>query len=344
MSAPLAVHYLRNRSFEIAPTAVRDPGPGEVAIDIAYTGVCGTDLHIYHGDMDARVPDRLIPGHEASGTVAAVGPDVDHVALGDAVVVMPLDWCGDCRPCRRGTPNICYHLRLLGIDVPGSMQQRWVAPARVVFPVPAGVPLDQAALVEPLAVAVHDVRRAEVAPGDRVVVIGGGPVGQLIALVAADAGADVLVSEPDAFRRAFAADSGFGTIDPTQDDLAERITRWTEGDGADIAFEVSGSPAGARAMTAVLAGRGRGVVVGIHPQPPAVDLFRVFWRELTLVGSRVYAQQDFTAAIELAAGGGLDLARFISVVHPMDEVTRAFESLEDGAGLMKVLIGLRPDS
>jgi 2-desacetyl-2-hydroxyethyl bacteriochlorophyllide A dehydrogenase len=282
-------------------------------------------------------------GHEVSGTVAAVGPEVEGLDPGDRVVVMPLDWCGECRPCRRGTHNICYDLRLLGIDTPGSMQERWIAPARVVFPVPAGVPLDLAALVEPLAVAVHDVSRGGVAAGDRVVVIGGGPVGQLIALVARERGAEVVVSEPDGFRRGFADESGFTTIDPTATDPAAWVAEWTGGEGADVAFEVSATTAGARAMTDVLAGRGTAVAVGIYAQPPPVDLFRFFWRELSLIGARVYADEDFAAAVDLVAGGALPLDRFVSAVYPLEQAAEAFARLEAGGGLMKVLIDSRPD-
>jgi len=339
VTALRAVQYLRNRRFEVGGVEARPPGPDEVAIDIAYTGICGTDLHIFHGAMDQRVPDRLTPGHETSGVVAAIGDGVDHVAEGDHVVVRPLDWCGECRPCRTGSSHICYNLKFLGIDVTGSMQERWVAPARVVYRIPPDLPLDEAALVEPLAVAVHDVRRSEIEPGDKTVVIGGGPIGQLIALVARDAGGDVAVSEPDAFRRSFADESGFATIDPLSGDLPGFVDDWTGGDGADLAFEVSGSAPGALAMTEVLAGRGRAVVVGIYPQPVPVDLFKFFWRELTLVGSRVYADEDFREAIDLIASGRVEARRFLSATFPMERATEAYEHLDGGGGgLMKVLV------
>ncbi len=338
MTGLRGVQYLRDRKFEVGSVPADPPGPGQVAIDIAYTGICGTDLHIFHGAMDQRVPERLVPGHETSGVVQAIGDGVDHVAVGDHVVVRPLDWCGECRPCTTGASNICYRLKFLGIDVPGSMQERWVAPARVVYRVPPDLPLDEAALVEPTAVAVHDVRRAEINSGDKVVVIGGGPIGQLIALVAADKGGEVVVSEPNPYRRGFAEEAGFTTINPVAGDLPGFIDEWTSGDGADLAFEVSGSEPGALAMTDVLAGRGRAVVVGIYPQPVPVDLFKFFWRELTLVGSRVYADEDFREAIELIAAGRVPARRFLSATFPMSRATEAFEHLDAGGDLMKVLV------
>jgi (R,R)-butanediol dehydrogenase / meso-butanediol dehydrogenase / diacetyl reductase len=337
-----AAHFVGNRKFVLAEgIPATPPGPGRVAIDVAFTGLCGTDLHVYHGQMAHRVKHPLVVGHEMSGNIAAVGPDVAGLSLGDPVTVMPLALCGDCRPCRSGNTQICYRLGFLGIDAAGSMQERWEVPASIVFPLPRYLPLDEAALVEPVAVAVHDIRRAQVVAGEKAVVIGGGPVGQLIALVARAAGADVLLSEPDEGRRRFAADLGTRSIDPTADDLIASVNEWTDGEGADLTFEVSASPAGTRAMTDVLAGRGRAVVVGIQAQPAPVDLFRVFWRELTLVGARTYQPTDFDEAIRLAASGELPLRRFISEVHPLAAAQQAFERLEGGAGLMKVLIDCR---
>jgi 2-desacetyl-2-hydroxyethyl bacteriochlorophyllide A dehydrogenase len=312
-----------------------------VAVAVAFTGLCGTDLHLFHGQMAHRVHIPLVMGHETSGTVAAVGAGVSHIAPGDPVTVMPIAVCGECRACREGNIQVCYRLRFLGIDAPGSLQERWEVPASVVFRLPARLPLDEAALIEPLAVAVHDVRRSAVQAGEKTVVIGGGPVGQLIALTARARGADVLLVEPDAGRRRFAEDLGVAAADPGAEDLPERLDTWTGGEGVDLAFEVSATHPGTRLMTDVLATRGRGVIVGIQPQPAPVDVFRVFWRELTLLGARTYQPADFEEAIALADGGAVPLRRFISEVHPLSAVRRAFERLEEGQGLMKVLVDCR---
>jgi 2-desacetyl-2-hydroxyethyl bacteriochlorophyllide A dehydrogenase len=337
-----AAHFLGDRRFVTASgLEAALPGPGRVVISVAFTGLCGTDLHLFHGQMAHRVHLPLIMGHETSGTVAEVGEGVAHVNPGDPVTVMPIATCGECRACREGNIQVCYGLRFLGIDAQGSLQERWEVPASVVFPLPARLPLDEAALIEPLAVAVHDVRRAAPAPGEKVVVIGGGPVGQLISLVARAGGADVLLVEPDEGRRRFADDLGTAAADPAAADLREKIDAWTGGDGADLAFEVSATHPGTRLMTDVLATRGRGVVVGIQAQPAPVDLFRVFWRELTLLGARTYQPADFEEAIRLADAGAVPLRRFISEVHPLGAAQRAFERLEEGRGLMKVLVDCR---
>ncbi len=202
-----AVVYRGARRLGIEEREPAAPGPGELGISVAYTGICGTDLHIYHGDMDSRVGAAAIIGHEMSGRVAALGEGVTGWAVGQPVTVLPTRWCGRCAACRRGNSHICHAMNFLGIDSPGAMQSGWNVPAELVLPLPEELPLDQGALVEPVAVAVHDVRRGEVASGDHVVVVGGGPIGVLIGTVAKGRGARVLLVEPDPTRRAVAATS-----------------------------------------------------------------------------------------------------------------------------------------
>jgi threonine dehydrogenase-like Zn-dependent dehydrogenase len=148
------------------------PRPGELQIAVAYCGLCGTDLHIVHGDMDARVSTPLVFGHEMSGTVAAVGDGVTGWSVGDPLTVMPLVWDGTCDACLDGNQHICQNLEFVGIDSPGALQQLWTVPASIAVPLPDGLDLRTAALVEPVAVAVHDVRRSELQAGDRAVVHG----------------------------------------------------------------------------------------------------------------------------------------------------------------------------
>src|SRR5690606_22373622 len=285
----LASHYVKPRTFSTEHVEVPPPAAGEVQIAVAYTGICGTDLHIFHGDMDHRVSAPAPIGHEMSGTIAAIGPEVTEFTIGDPVTVFPLDHCGNCAACQDGNQHICYHLNFIGIDSPGSMQQRWNVAAAQVIPLPAGVDLQHAALVEPVAVAVHDVRRGGVQPGDHVVVIGGGPIGILIAAVATHAGAHVTLSEIDPSRRAAAEDLGITTIDPIAvGDLGAWAHDWTDGRGADVVFEVSGAARPVLDAPSLLRARGTLVIVAIHTEPKPIDLHRFFWRELTLVGARVY--------------------------------------------------------
>ena len=179
-----AAYYLGNRQFSVKAAECEPPTAGEVQIAVAYTGLCGTDLHILHGDMDFRVTIPAIIGHEMSGTIAQVGDGVEGWAAGDPVTVMPLAWCGTCPACLAGNSHVCQRLNFVGIDSSGSLQSRWKVPAALLVRLPQGLALRAAALAEPTAVAVHDVRRASLQLGERALVIGGGPVGLLIAVTA----------------------------------------------------------------------------------------------------------------------------------------------------------------
>jgi 2-desacetyl-2-hydroxyethyl bacteriochlorophyllide A dehydrogenase len=336
-----AARYVGGHTIDVTPAGPRSPGPGAVRIDVAYTGICGTDLHILHGDMDQRVTVPAVLGHEMSGRIAELGAGVDAWKVGDPVTVMPLEWCGTCPACLAGHHHVCQRLIFVGIDSPGAMQSSWTVPSRILVRLPDGVSLRGAALVEPTAVAVHDVRRGQLTAGERVLVVGGGPVGLLVAVVAREAGGEVLVLEVDAHRRSVIADLGFAVLDPTTDDVAAHVDAWTEGAGIPLAFEVSGSQPGLDTAIDALAVRGRLVVVAIHPQARPVSLFRLFWRELTVIGARVYERADYERAVDLVAAGIVPADVLISAVVPLAEAADAFVQLESGGGVMKVLIDCR---
>lgn len=340
----LAVRYISARTLDTAPAAPSAPGPGEVELAPAFVGICGTDLHIFHGDMDARVAAPAVLGHEMSGRVVRVGPGVEGWQPGDAVTVMPLRWDDSCPACQVGHQHICQHLDFIGIDSPGAMQQRWTVPASTLVRLPASLPLDRAALVEPTAVAVHDVGRAEIAEGEKVVVVGGGPVGILIALVARAAGAEVRVVELSAHRRLLAEELGLTAWNPADVDVPALVTQWTADAGADVAFEVSGAAGGVNTAVDVLGVRGRLCLVAIHPHPREVNLHRFFWRELTLVGARLYDRGDFEKAVALVADGTIPADRLISKVVPLTQAPAAFEALEGGGDVMKILVDCTDDA
>ena len=336
----LTASYVGDHSIDVGTAAEVPPAAGEVQIKVAYTGLCGTDLHILHGNMDARVKTPLVFGHEMSGTIAAIGDGVSGWAVGDAVTVMPLDWDGTCPACLAGNQHICQNLNFIGIDSPGSLQGLWNVRADFLVVLPDGLRLDHAALVEPTAVAVHDVRRGEVEPGDRVVVIGGGPIGVLIATVARSFGGEVVVIELDENRRSQIGELGFQTLDPRADDQVEWVTRWTSGAGADVVFEVSGAAAAVLGATDLAKVRGTLVVVAIHPTPREINLQRVFWRELSILGARVYQRQDFERAVELIASGVIPADLLITRIVPLSETQDAFTDLENGRA-MKILVDVQ---
>ncbi|MFE5078934.1 zinc-dependent alcohol dehydrogenase [Streptomyces mirabilis] len=340
----LAVRYISARTLDTAPAEPSSPGPGEVELAPAFVGICGTDLHIFHGDMDTRVAAPAVLGHEMSGRVVRVGPGVEGWRPGDAVTVMPLRWDDTCPACRAGHQHICQHLDFIGIDSPGAMQQRWTVPASTLIRLPESLALDRAALVEPTAVAVHDVGRAAVREGEKVVVVGGGPVGILIALVARAVGADVRVVELSSHRRLLAEELGLTAWNPADDDVPELVRQWTGEAGADVAFEVSGAAGGVDTAVDVLGVRGRLCLVAIHPRPREVNLHRFFWRELTLIGARLYDRSDFERAVALVADGTIAVGRLISKVVPLTEAPAAFEALEGGGDVMKILVDCTTDT
>jgi 2-desacetyl-2-hydroxyethyl bacteriochlorophyllide A dehydrogenase len=309
-------------------------------LKISHCGICGTDLHIFHGAMDKRVHMPQIMGHETAGTVAALGDGVEGFSPGDRVAVMPLDPCGECPACQAGHSHICQNLKFLGIDTPGAFQSYWTVPAHTLHHLPDSLSLTHGALIEPLAVACHDVRLGEVKAGEYAVVLGGGPIGILIALAARQVGARVLVSEINPFRLELARQLGIDVLDPLETDLPDYVSQQTGGAGADVVFEVTASAAAAELMTQLPRTRGRIVVVGIFSQPPQVDLFRFFWRELRLLGARVYEHQDFAKAIQLAAAGAIPLDKIITDIRPLEELAAGFRLMEQGGQVMKILVEL----
>ena len=329
------IYYEGSGSFSMRAAPVVPPAAGEVRIDVAYCGICGTDIHIAHGGMDHRVRVPQVIGHEMSGTIAEIGPDVAGISVGDRVVVRPLDARGET-PADRGFSHISRNLKFLGIDTPGAFQTSWTVPAFTVHRLPDALDLRLAALTEPLAVACHDVRRGEVTREDLVVVIGAGPIGLLIALVARQEGARVVLSEVSPERLELARELGFETIDPRG--ASATLDAIGAAGGADVVFEVSGSAAGAIAMTELASIRGRIVVVAIYPEPQLVKLFDVFWKELQLRGARVYEPEDFERAIELLAADVLPVERLISAVEPLERLPVVIAELAAGTTGIKTLV------
>ena len=330
--------YRGDKTFTVEPVDTPPPGPTEVQVDVAYCGICGTDLHIYLGHMDARVGFERTIGHEMSGVIAAVGSEVEGLAPGQPIVVRPLDHCGACPACTAGHEHICHSLKFIGIDTGGAFQQKWNVPAHTIHVLPDGLSLSHAALIEPLAVAVHDVNRGQVQPGEDVLVIGGGPIGLLVAMVARNAGAQVTVSEINENRLAFARKIGFATLNPADGDIAKAMHDSTGGKGADVVFEVSGSQAGVDLMTAAAATRGRIVMVAIHASKPQIDMFQFFWRELELIGARVYRPEDYDTAMQLLAEGVVDCEAFITDIQGLEDLQSAFETLTRNPNAMKSMI------
>ncbi len=332
-----ATLYEGNKVLSIIDKDIELPKANEVRIKVAYAGVCGTDMHIYHGMMDKRVNIPLTIGHEMSGTIDAIGEDVKEYKIGEKVVVRPLD---DrlVKPSDKGFNHICEELKFIGIDSPGAMQQYWNVPAFTLHKLPETTDLKLAALVEPLSVATHDVRMSGLKPNEYAVVLGGGPIGMLIALVAKEMGANVIISEVNETRIAKAKEMGLEAVNPIATNLVEYVKEKTEGRLADVVFEVAGVQSTLDIMTEVAGIRGRIVMVAIHGEPKPVNLFKFFWKELQLIGARVYEKEDYEKSIQLINENTLPFSEMITSVVPLSEIQEIFEGIDKNPNGMKTLI------
>ena len=330
--------YEGDRRFRIGAAPMPAPAPGEALLRVRRVGICGTDLHIFQGHLDHRIPRGGVIGHETLAEIAEA-PSASGFRTGERVVVEPLRMCGACRACRMGAAYLCYRLRVLGVEEPGGMQEYWAVPTERLLRVPAGLSDDEAAVIEPLAVATHDVRRAGVKAGDAVLIFGGGLIGALIAMVCWQREARVVVTEVNPFRVEMLTKLGLDVLGPGQN-VKTFIEQWTAGDGADVVFEVTGNPAAVRAMTDLVRVWGTISMVAIHGEPIPVDLYRFFARELTMHGSRLYSREDWEEAIALAAAGVVTLAPLVTRRIPLESLQQGMEEALRGGPVMKVLIDL----
>jgi (R,R)-butanediol dehydrogenase/meso-butanediol dehydrogenase/diacetyl reductase len=331
-----AAFYLGARKFTTGEVAPPRPGPEEALLRVRRVGICGTDLHIFQGHLDHRVPKGGIIGHETFGEIVEA-PESSGFTGGDRVVVEPVIFCGTCRACAMGASYLCYKLKVLGVDLPGGMQEYWAVRTTRLLRVPDTISDDHAALLEPLAVAVHDVARAEVKAGDAVLVFGGGPIGTLIALVARHRGARVAVVEVNPFRLEILKGFGLERVGPDTDVVAW-ADQWTDGTGVDVAFEVTGNPAAARTVADVVRVWGTVSIVAIHAEPVPMNLYQMFARELVMHGSRLYARADWEEAIRLVASGSVPVAPLVSRRIPLEALQRGMEEALGGGPVMKVLV------
>jgi L-iditol 2-dehydrogenase len=320
-----------------APSA----GPGEVLLRIRRIGVCGSDVHVYHG----RHPYTTYPvvqGHEFAATVESMGPGVAGIRQGMKVTATPQVVCGQCPPCRRGAYNICNVLKVQGFQAPGCAQDFFVTSADKLVPLPEHFTFEQGAMVEPAAVAVHAVARAEPLAGRNVVVLGAGPIGNLVAQVARAAGARVLITDLSKYRLAVARRCGLeATAQAREESLAAASTRVFGDSGFDIAFECVGAETTMTEVIACVAKGGTIVVVGVFGQKPRVDMGLVQDRELRLMGTLMYRLEDYRAAVRLIDQGGITAGPLESRHFPFAEYGEAYRFIDrEGENSLKVFIDL----
>lgn len=316
------------------------PGEGQIVMQTRRIGICGSDLHVYHG-LHPYTNYPVVQGHEVSGVVAELGPGVDGLAVGDKITFLPQITCGECYPCRHDMDHICESLRVMGFQAPGAAQEYVALEAANVLRLPDHLSLDQGALIEPISVAVHALARAGGVAGRRVLVLGAGPIGNLTAQVAMVSGAEeVMVTDLSAYRLNIGRACGLELlVDVGAAELSDAIRDGFGTDGADLIMECVGAQATAeQAITHARRGTTI-VVVGVFGTKPEIDIGLIQDHELSLVGTLMYRTQDYERAIDLVASGKMILEPLVTDYFPFEQYLAAYQRIEQGGGeTMKVMI------
>lgn len=313
---------------------------GHVLLKINAIGVCGSDIHVYHG-KHPYTSYPVIQGHELSATVAEVGAGVQGLTPGQLVTVEPSLTCGECYPCRHGRYNICDHLKVMGFQTDGAAREYFLVPATHVVPLPSGFSPEIGAMIEPLAVAVHAVRRLGEIKGGRILVLGAGPIGNLTAQTVKAFGAvEVAITDLNPFRLGLAAACGLNkAINIGDASGMEELRRFLDAGGPDGILECVGAEATMEQAITTARKGSRIVVVGVFGEKPRVDMGLVQDRELELIGTLMYRREDYVQAIELVQRGAVNLERLITHRFALADYAKAYETIDrQPETVMKVLI------
>lgn len=318
-----------------------EPGPDEILLRVHRCGICGTDSHIVKGRFPApNLP--LIIGHEFAGEVAAVGAGVGYIKEGDKATADINIACGHCWYCRNNQKLFCPEVRQLGVHAHGGMADYVVVPAKNVYVLPANMPYDHAAFIEPLACAIHGQKRIGVEVGESVLILGAGPMGLCHATLSKARGAGlVMISEPNAERRRRAHDVGADlTFDPTAPDGIDRIMEATNGRGADVVIEAVGSPVTYGQTFQLVRRGGRILAYGAAATDTVVPMkpFDIYAKELTIVGSYAGTYETWPQAIAMIASERFDPSKIVDTVRPLSEVADALASLDRDKSVVKVQV------
>ena len=300
-------------------------GPRDVLLRPLATGICAGDLYLYEGKNPyAQYP--LIGGHEVCGSVTEVGAEVTRFKPGDRVVIEPVVGCGTCYSCRIGKPNCCMNFCLLGLHRPGGFAECMLAPEKNVHAVPAGLDSVVASFAEPVTIGIQACRRAQIVPGEYVLVLGAGPIGLAILEIARLKGARVVVCDVQEQRLEFARQLGAETL-PADDQLLATVLRQTDGAGAAVVIEATGNVQAFESTIDLVASGGRIVIVGLMKKGveasfPALDFTR---KEVTILGSR-NSVNAFPEALALLASGALHYSR-VATCFPLWDGPKIFEEI-----------------
>lgn len=335
-----ASYFLGKGSFEVRQAPELHPGPGEVVIKNMVCGVCGTDVHIFHGEPgSADVNPPVVLGHEYSGEVVEVGEGVTALKPGDHVTVDPNIYCGECVYCRNGKKQLCETMQAVGVTRDGGFGEYSLVPAAQAFKLGDSVPYEAGAMAEPVACCLHGIDLAGIKAGDRVCIVGGGAIGLIMLQLAKLSGASSLVlSEPNEKRRQVALSLGAdAAIDPTASDAGSAYEA-ALGDGADVVIECVGNNAAVKSAFQ-LAKKGATIVLFSVPKVDAtfdLPLFDVYKKELTIRGSFVNPDTH-ERAVRLINSGKLDFTSIITHRFNLDQLPEAI-AMQMSSESIKVVV------
>ena len=324
-----------------APTA-EELGANQVLIKVHRIGVCGSEIHSYHGEHPATFYP-VVQGHEYSAEVIAVGSDVKVCKPGDYMTGRPQLVCGQCGPCKRGQYNVCENLRVQAFQADGVAQDYFITDEDRVVVLPEGMSLDYGAMIEPVAVGAHSTARAGDLTGKNVVVSGAGTIGNLVAQFAIARGAKkVLITDVSDFRLDIARQCGIeNTLNVTRVPLAEAVKDFFGDEGYQVGFEVAGVESSIRSLMETIEKGSTIVVVAVFAKDPQLSMFYLGEHELSLVGTMMYRHEDYVQAVEEVGKGTINLEPLISDRFSLEDYDNAYKYIEENrATAMKVIIDL----
>lgn len=330
------------KQVELVDAPIPEPGPGQAVVRIKYAGICGSDLHVFDGKHPtATVP--LVMGHEACGELYAIHDERSDIKVGDKVCAHTVKPCHGCYACNTGRENLCASVKIMGTNFDGVFTQYLLVDANRLIRFDDNVDEKIAALVEPLTVAVHDVRASGLRSGENVLIGGAGPIGLIIGIMCRFSGAaHVVMTEIDPTRIEIARGMGFVVADPTQTDFEAVCAANTDGEGFDRVFEITSVQSSFSTCVSQLKKGGVLLQVGMPPAGKKfeLDINKIIFSECTMKGVRHHTMSDMQIAAKIINSGVLNdqLAKLVSAVYPMEESMAALERARSDKSVLRVLI------
>ena len=331
----------RPRQFQLVDRSQPSAGAGEVVVRVAATAVCHTDLGIYTGEHPGvRYP--VVMGHEATGRIESLGSEVSDLEVGQPVIINPIISCGHCDSCLRGAQNLCRKAGLFGREVDGSMSDYVTLAARYVHALPEGLPLQNATLIETLATVRHAQERLALAAGESVVVLGQGTTGLLHTRLAVLAGASPVIAVSRTKWKLDMAErmGAHHALEIAAEKAVSEVLRLTAGAGADVVIDTAGGADTLQAGLDMLRPGGRFSPYAVsHECCTGFTTFPLYYKEVSIIGSRALAPGDMAPSIELVASGKIDVSDFVSATYPLERAAEAFEEYERSPGrVLRIVI------